>query len=228
MAYVTLILTSFSTYYLPTLSQTHDPKVRQMLVYRVLRLSIFLMVPLVVMVITLKPLVVKFLYTAEFLPSLKIMRWMLIGDYFKVISWVFSFTMVAYADMRTYLWTEILWGGLMLGGAVISVLAFNSLQGIGLSFIVLYITYLGYTLYYVYSRHHLKLDRTTVVQWLIGLALVLSASAQTWNASQVNWVTAGLWLGVTLFYTWVILNNNERQKISGLILNRFKALFAIE
>lgn len=223
MAYVTLILASFSSYYLPTLSQTHDPQARQVLVYRVLRLSMCLMVPLVVMVITFKALVVKCLYTAAFLPSLKIMRWMLIGDYFKVISWVFAIPMVAYADMRTYLWTEVLWGGLMLGGAAISVLGFHSLEGVGISFIGVYITYLGYTLFYVYRRHHLQLERRTVVQWLIGLAVVVSASAQTWNASQVNWVTAGFWLAVTLLFTGVVLNGDDRRRIRGVIVNRFKA-----
>ena len=221
MAYVMLILTSFSTYYLPTLTQTHDLLERPILIRRVFRLTMLLIVPLVVTVITLKPLVIKLLYTAEFLPSLEVMRWMLIGDYLKVFSWVFAFTMIAYSDMRTYLWTEILWGTLTLIAAAVAVINFNSMQGIGVIFLFLYISYLGYTLYYVYQRHNLTLDATLMRQWLIGLVLVLGASAETWNATQVNWVTAGLWLMVTLLFSLSVLNKNERQKAQALIVTRY-------
>lgn len=213
MAYTTLILTFFSTYYLPTLSQTRDLRERQILVYQVLRLSILLMFPLIIAVIAFKPLVVELLYTSDFLPSLKIMRWMLIGDCFKVLSWVFGYTMIAYSDMRTYLMTEIIWGSLMLCGSAISVLSFNSLQGIGVSFIALYVTYLGYTCYYVYNRNYLKLDKRIIMQWLIGIILVLSVSTQTWNDSQVNWSWAMLWLIASLFFIYMVLNFSERQKL---------------
>ncbi len=222
MAYVTLILTSFSTYYLPTLSQTVDPGARVDLIRRVLRLAMLLMVPLVVTVITLKPLVVKLLYSGEFLPALQIMRWMLIGDYFKVVSWVFSFTMIAYADMKTFFWTEVLWGGLTLGCALLVLQGLNSLQGIGVNFLALYVAYLAYTLFYVRRRHHLILDRPVVLQWLVGLVLVIGASVQTWNETQVQWATAGLWISVALGSSWFALSNAERAKISRVLSSRLR------
>jgi len=223
MAYVTLILTSFSTYYLPTLSQTVDPGARADLIRRVLRLAMLLMVPLVVTVITLKPLVVKLLYSGEFLPALHIMRWMLIGDYFKVVSWVFSFTMIAYADMKTLFWTEILWGGLTLGGTVLALRGFNSIQGIGFNFLALYVAYLAYTFFYVRHRHHLILNRLEVLQWLVGLVVVIGASVQTWNEMQVHWATAAVWISIALGSSWIALSNAERVKISQMLSRRLKA-----
>ncbi len=223
MAYATLILTSFSTYYLPTLSQTQGLKERQNLVYQVLRLSIFVMVPLVVTVVGLKPLAVEILYTSEFLNALDIMRYMLIGDYFKVISWVLSFTMIAYADMKTYLWTELFWGGLMLGGSALSILAFESLQGIGICYIILYITYFIFVLIYVIRKQYLTLEKKVVLQWLIGLALVISVSLDTWEAETVNWIATAFWLAVSLLFTWIVLNYNERKKIIRIIITFFTA-----
>jgi PST family polysaccharide transporter len=222
MAYVTLILTSFSTYYLPTLSQTTDAVARLDLVRRVLRISMILMVPLVVSIIIFKPLIIRLLYSSEFLPSSKIMRWMLIGDYFKVASWVFSFTMIAYADMKTYLWTEILWGGMMLGGAIGVITKMGSMQGIGVLFLVLYVFYLIYTFYYVFSRRYMTMDLRIIVQWLVGLALVISASAHCWNDIYVNWITAGIWMIVALSFSLWALDSSMRKKLFDAALKRFK------
>ena len=221
MAYVALILTSFSTYYLPTLSQTMDRVARADLIRRVSRLSTLLMVPLVVTVIALKPLVVRLLYSEEFVPSLEIIRWMLIGDYLKVTSWVFSFTMVAYADMKTFLWTEILWGGLTLCSAVVAIQGMNLLEGVGIGFMILYLTYLAYTLHYVRSRHQLTLDRPAVMRWLGGLGLVCLVSVQTWNDTQVNWGTAWVWVVAALSFSWLGLRSSERGKLKEMLLRRF-------
>src|SRR5207249_957846 len=75
MAYIGLVLSSFSTYYLPTLSGTKDSAARAQLIHQVLRMALFLMLPLVTGIIVLKPLVARLLYSDEFLPALPIMRW---------------------------------------------------------------------------------------------------------------------------------------------------------
>lgn len=200
MAYVTVILASFSSYYLPTLSKTGDRAARVELMGRVLRLALLLMVPLVTSVIALKPLVVKLLYSSEFLPSLHLMRWMLIGDYFKVASWVFSFTMIAYPDMRTFLWTEVIWGAATFAGAVVSVQHFGSIEWIGVNFMLLYLAYLIFTLVYAVRRHRFRVDRPTVLQWVAGLLLIIAVSLHTWNSSKVApWDAVGWILGGIAF-----------------------------
>ncbi len=195
MAYISLLLSSFSTYYLPTLSGMTDSAGRCEIILRVLRLALHLMLPLVTAVIVLKPLIARLLYSSEFLPALPIMRWMLIGDYFKVASWIFSFTIIASADMRTFLWTEILCGSVSLAGAVLAILKFRWLPGIGVTYMLLYLGYLLYTFSYVRRRHQFSPGSGIIFQWLAGLILVVAASIQTWNQTQVHWIGAALWIG---------------------------------
>ena len=223
MKYVMLILTSFRTYYLPTLSQTKDQQKRVILMKRLLRLSTLLMVPIVTMVIVLKPLVINLLYSDEFVSSLTIMRWMLIGDYFKVTSWILAMPMIAYADMKTFFWTEVVWNGLSLVFNWMMLAELNSLQGVGVTFTLTYITYLMYTLYYVRSRHQFSLDRKLAFAWLLGLVLLLGASLQTWSDTIVNWMTSSLWIGAALMFSWLVLEHKERRRLIGFVKVAFQS-----
>ena len=171
--YVGLVTASFGTYYLPTLSGITDPKERILLMRQLFYLATLLMVPVVVTVIVLKPLVVHLLYSSKFLPSLDIIRWMLIGDYLKVTSWVLAFPILAYADMRTFLWSELLWNGLFCMGTYFAVVQWGHLEGVGITFLLVYATYLIFTMIYCRVRHHFTLTRGMVWHWFAGLALVL-------------------------------------------------------
>lgn len=224
MNYVLLAMASFSTYYVPSLSRLKESYGRQELIRRVLRLSVMLMVPLVVTTTVLKPAVVRVLYSSAFLPALDIMRWMLIGDYFKVTDWVFALTMIAYADVKTLIWTELVWGGLHVGGAAFAALYLNTLQGVGANFVFVHATYLVFILSYVVSRRNFVLDIPTVRTWLIGLVLILVASAHTWTDVEVHSVLAAAYIGVAMCFSWTILTSEERRSIrQGLhrVLRRY-------
>lgn len=220
MTYVMLILSSFSTYYLPTLTITQEPQARVILIQRLLRLSTLLMIPLVTAVVTLKPLVINLLFSNEFTPALEIMRWMLIGDYFKITSWVLAFPMLAYADMKTFFWSEIVSNVGFLGIAGGMIIGLRSLQGVGISFMLLYVAYLIYTLHYARSRYHLTVDRSLVITWLLGLALILGTSWQTWSATQVNWTMAVICGGAALALSWIMLGKVDQKQLVRLVLKK--------
>lgn len=220
VTYTMLILESFGTYYLPTLSQTSDPLARILLMQRMVRLTTLLMMPLVTGMIVLKPLAVELLYSSEFTPSLEIIRWMLIGDYFAVVAWVFALPMIAYADMRAFFWGELLWYGGFLAFAALALFGFSSMQGIGIGSLLVCAIYLGYCLYYARSRQQFPLTRAVLGPWLIGLALVVGASGHTWSDTQVDWFTAPLWIGAAVSFSWLSLNRNERRDVLRMLLRR--------
>ena len=107
MIYITMVLTSFGTYYLPTLSQAKETKERTTLIRRVLRLTIIFIIPILTAMIVLKPLVIRLLYSAEFLPALALLRWMLIGNFLRASSWVFGVTIRASADKQALILSEL-------------------------------------------------------------------------------------------------------------------------
>lgn len=220
MVYVMLVLGSFGTYYLPTLSRMEDPTQRALLIKQVMRLATLLMVPLVVAVVTLKPLVIQILYSEEFIPALDIVRWMLIGDYFKVASWVFGMTVLAYADMRVFFWTQLLWSAGFLTLSVLALVGFDAPQGIGIGFLILYVAMLAYHLRYVHIRHGFRPTRAMTVPWLLGLALVIGASISTWSATQTNWTIALLWIAGAVGFSLLALTKSERAGIKDALRSR--------
>ena len=223
MTYVMLVLSSFGTYYLPTLSQTEEPSERVTLIRQVLRLTTLLAVPLVIGVIVLKPLAIQVLFSSEFLPSLEIMRWMLIGDYFKVTAWVLAMPTLAYADMKVWSCAELLlWGGLLVV-TFTALFAFDSIQGIGVGFLLVNAVDLAYFLYYVRSRHGFRPTRSVMVPWFVGLALVVGASWHTWSDTQVNWLVASLWIGAAVMLSWLSLAQDERKEVWRTLLRRGEA-----
>ena len=217
MTYVTLILASFSTYYLPTLSEARDADVRCALMQRTLRVSTLLMVPLVGTVIVLKPLLIDVLYSTEFRPSLNVVRWMLVGDYLKVTSWVLGMPMLAMADMRRFFWTEIAWNLEFLGLAWVSLHFLNSVGGIGFAFLFMYATCLVYMLYYARSRLDFTVDRSTVRTWLLGLVLIVLASWATWSDVRVSAGSVAAWICLVALFGWTAVCADERRKLLRMI-----------
>lgn len=213
MTYVTVVLASFSTYYLPALSGTGEQGRRAELIRRVFRLETIVLVPVITAILALKPVVVRALYSAEFLDATGIMGWMLVGDYFKVASWVLAFTMLAFADVRTLLWTELVWSGLQVSGAAFSILAFNSLEGVGVTFLVVYALYFGFALLYTHWRNHFTLDRGLALQWLLGLAVIVAASAWTWHDLTIRPLTAAGFVLLACVVSSMVLTRDERERI---------------
>lgn len=222
MGYVMLVLTSFQTYYLPTLTQTETIPSRVALMQRLFRVSTLLMTLLVIVVIVMKPLIISLLYSTEFTASLTIWRWMLIGDYFKVTSWIFAMPMLAHADLKTFFWTEAITNTAFLALATGLVVGTHSLQGIGVAFALSYLGYLIYTFHYARTRHGLTLRRPAVLSWLGGLALILGCSLETWSATQVNWGTAGLWAGAVGCFAFLGLSAEERRQIMHTALRTMR------
>jgi O-antigen/teichoic acid export membrane protein len=217
MNYMLLLLSSFGTYYLPTLCGINDIPARNTLMQDLFRITLLLVIPLIITVIVLKTLVINILYTDEFMPALKIIRWMLIGDYFKASSWILAMPMLAYGDMKPVFWTELLWNMGFLILSYIGIFYFSDMQLIGTAFFIMYAIYFVYTIFYAQSKHNVSLTRNIIAHWVFGLVLIIFASWKTWIDTQVNWVPAILWIVVAIGFSWMTLNKGERSKLIKII-----------
>lgn len=186
LSYLMVILGSLSSYYLPTLSSTAAGPARAEVIGRMLRLILGFLCPIVVTAIVLKPVLLDLLYSRDFSPALKIMRWMMIGDFFKGVSWVFSFTMIAHSDMRTFLWSELTWGSATLAASAVFILGAGSLEGVGITYAALYVLYLLFTYAYAVRRYQFHLGSGTLKQGIVGACLVVAVSLWTWNDIRVS------------------------------------------
>jgi len=211
--YVMLILASFGTYYAPTLSQTADKAERATLIRRVIRLSTMLMIPLIVTVVVLKPLLISLLYSSEYIASLKMIRWMLIGDYLKITSWVLVIPVIVNVNMKIYFWTEVFWHTGFLALSALAILYFGNLQGIGIAFVVLYACLVAYYFKYARRVYALIIGRDLLLLWLIGFFVVITVSLQNWSSTSVDWPSAVIWIMASFILVVVLLKKTERKLI---------------
>jgi PST family polysaccharide transporter len=106
--YLLVITTSFSVYYLPKLSEITDSEnLRQ----EILKGFKFIVPTLLLGFIVLyfsRFLLIKLLFTKEFVGMESLFIWQLVGDFFKITSWLLAYIMVAKAMTKTFIISEIL------------------------------------------------------------------------------------------------------------------------
>ena len=180
MAYVTLVLGSLGTYYLPSLSGIADHEERRALIRAYLDLALLFMPLLVALFVVFKPWIILGLFSPDLLPALKVMRWMLVGDLFKGISWVLAFPMLAFGEMKWYFWMEAAFSLGMAGAMWAWLASGGSIEGLGVLFLVSYVLYLCVMVYYIRIRHGFAGSRSEIARFLCGFAVVLGLTASTW------------------------------------------------
>lgn len=177
MTYVMIILTSFSTYYLPTLSAIRDSTVkRNELILRLFRFATYTSIPLITLVIFIKLWVIQLLYSKQFLPAADMMRWMLLGDYLKITAWVFAIPMLAYTNMKVYFFSELFWS---IGFILLSAVLFETtgkLEYVGLAFLICYTIYFIFSYFYCERRYGLEIPWREIVVWVAGLVFLAAIS----------------------------------------------------
>lgn len=206
MNYVTLLLSSFQAYYLPTLSRTRTATERRELMGRVFRVCTLALIPIVTSMVVLKPAVLLVLYSGEFRGSAEFLRWTLVGDYLKVTSWILAMPMLALADMKAFVLTEatvqltFLFGARLLAGMQ------PPAEAAAISFLGMYTVNLGCCYAYARARCSFAPSRSMVLMWLSGMFLILTASVATWTDYSVDLRKAAAWvlIAVCLSAAWVV------------------------
>lgn len=216
MIYLSLILNSFATHYLPKLSEIVCHEDRCQIINDVMRLCIIIMVPIIVVLVVFKSVVIELGYSERFKDSIKMMQWMFIGDYFKVTSWVLSVSALAKAEMRVLFWTDILWWSFFIASvAIISSNKFD-FQYIGLSYMLLYFAYFLY--FYVRAVRQGEIDGSRVIKsWVLGLIVIIFASIFTWNQPNFNLIISFLTVSLSLVVSLAVMKSSERMYIKSTI-----------
>lgn len=140
--YLMFVTTSFSVYYLPKLSEIVDDKLLRQEILRTYKIITPLIFVTLLTIYLLKDLVINLLFTKEFYPMKELFLWQLIGDFFKILSWMLAFVMVAKSMTKTYITTEIVFSVLLV---VLSYYFINKSGVIGAtqSYCINYVVYFG-------------------------------------------------------------------------------------
>lgn len=105
--YLMVITTALGTYYLPKLSSLKiDSEIRDEVFrgYRIILPGVFIGCCLIYF---LRFLIIKILYTPDFVRMESLFLWQLVGDFFKMASWMLAYLMLAKSMTKAYIFIEI-------------------------------------------------------------------------------------------------------------------------
>lgn len=139
-AYLMLITTTLSVYYLPRLSELKDIKETR----RELVLAYKLIMPVTMLggiaLYFMRDIVIKLLFTSEFSPMRELFVWQMLGDALKVGGWILAYLVLSKAMYKFYIVTEIIFA-ISFVGFTWFLTGYFGIQGVVIAYVVNYALY---------------------------------------------------------------------------------------
>lgn len=139
--YLSVLTTSIGVYYLPKLSEIKDNYELRYEIFRCYKVFIPILLLATFSIYALRNFIIWLLFTPAFYPMENLFIWQLLGDFFKIASWLLAYLMVAKAKTILFITTEILFtlSFVVLGFIFIH---WNGTAGITQAYMTNYIIYL--------------------------------------------------------------------------------------
>lgn len=139
--YVNVILSAMGSDYAPRLASiAHDNVSFIIAVNKQAKMLITLVVPLIVPLIVFVRHFTILLYSERFVEVSVMIEWMMLGMFFRAISWTMSYTIIAKGKANTFFWNETL---TQVYSLLFSILGYywGRFEGIGIGFCLTYVCY---------------------------------------------------------------------------------------
>ena len=193
--YVMVIFTAISAEYYPRLAAVGRSAMRtRAFAGGEFKVAAWVLMPVVVAFISVSELVVRILYSSDFLPMVPYVDWGLCGIVARAFSYCLAFVILARGDGRTFLITEI-------AGAAIGLLLriagyrFGGFSGLGMAYILEYALY-SLIVVWAWRRYGLRLSRGIAGLCVAGTALSAVAVALK--------LSIGWWAPAVVILPWLV------------------------
>ncbi|SFF42618.1 polysaccharide transporter, PST family [Fontimonas thermophila] len=215
MTYLGFVLGAMGTDYYPRLTAAiGDPVTATRLVNEQTEVALLLCAPVLLAMLGLAPWVIRMLYTAEFGPAVDILRWQLLGDILKVMSWPLGFAILVTGAGKTFVFTESVGIGVFVLGVPL-LMPLMGVEATGLAFLAMYIVYLPTVWWFGGRRIGFRWTRVVKRQALavISAAVVVDLTAR-WSD------LAGGVLGLVLatgMGLWALMRLSSKAGVGGAL-----------
>lgn len=109
--YLMVVTTSISTYYLPRLSEIREPGALRREIFQTMSMLLPAVFAICVVVYLLKDIILRLLFTSDFLPARDLFLFQMIGDFFKIASLTVAFLFWAKAKTLLFILSELVAAG---------------------------------------------------------------------------------------------------------------------
>jgi len=148
-------------------------------------IGILLALPGLLVTLALAPLIVRLVYSEDFLPAAGLLPWLLTGVFLRVVSWPLGFIQLAKGSGRWFAATETTFIGIQLGLVYWLVPAFG-IMGAAVAFAIIYVLHTAAMLVvgriligFFWSPGVIQLLLASVLFWLV--AMTLSITTTGWK-----------------------------------------------
>lgn len=106
-AYLMLVTTTLSLYYLPKLSELKDPKEIKAEILQGYKIILPVAAACSLVIYLLRDFIIGVLFTSDFIPMRDLFAWQMVGDTLKIGSWILAYLMLGKAMMKLFIASEI-------------------------------------------------------------------------------------------------------------------------
>lgn len=184
--YMGLIFTAIGMEFFPRLSKVQQSVSRcSTFVSHEIMIALIVILPGATAMMALDDVIIRLLYSDEFLPTAGYLNFALAGTAFRAVSWCMAYTLLARGDGKVYLLTELLsgaaflilsWAGNRLGG----------LSGLGVAYALWFVLYTVITGVVYFRRYRMRID--TGVLKLFAVVVVLTVAGAVARVEGCRWV----------------------------------------
>lgn len=172
--YVGLIFTAMSTDYFPRLSRVaHNTQLANETINQQAEIAILILSPILMVFFVFIHWVVQLLYSNLFISVNGMIQWAALGMFFKAVSWAIAFLYLAKGASKLFFLNELLSNFYILLFNVVFY-KFFGLDGLGISFMIVYIIYLIQVFYICKKKYSFSFDKSFIYIFLFQLFLGIS------------------------------------------------------
>lgn len=203
VTYIGFVLGAMGTDYYPRLTAViRDKEAATRMVNDQTEVALLLAGPVFVAMMGLAPFIIALLYSTAFAPATEILRWQILGDILKVISWPLGFIMLASGTGKTFILTEALGIGVFVLTVALGLTPLG-VKATGMAFLIMYVVYLPIVWWFGMRRIGFHWSRAVKLQAAqVFIAALLVAYIATW--SDLAAAAVGLILA-TILAVWALL-----------------------
>lgn len=139
--YLMVITSSFGVYYLPRLSELTDCYELRKEIFNAGKVLVPMLLLGFILVYFLRFVIIRVLFTEEFLPMSQLFIWQLLADFIKMLAWLLAFLMIAKTMTKKFIITEISFAMFHLMICYIF-LKYNGIVGLCKGLLVNYLVYI--------------------------------------------------------------------------------------
>ena len=211
MSYIGFVLAALGTDYYPRLTAViKDKPTVNKLVNEQAHVTLLLAAPILLAMLALAPWVIELLFSSEFYPAVEILRWQILGDVLKVLSWPVGFVILASGNGLVFACKEAA-VMLVFVSLVTLLLPVFGVEAAGMAYLGIYLVNLPIVL--IYARIGTGFTWTRPVQ-LYMVSLVLVALIIVYIADKS--ATAGALVGLMAVLLFGVSSLLQLATLSGL------------